>query len=89
VTARDAINIVKRVFPKATDERAIVILWTHTGFPGFWRGNPAKEIAESMRALKRHIRNGRQMCDFCNKAARRKNTLCSDCERAWQKRDKS
>jgi len=65
-------DLVREVFPDATDEQADYILWEHTGFPGFWNipneGNTPEEccrqqlynlrerVIEEQRA--RDIRNG-------------------------------
>ncbi len=36
------IELVKEVFPEATDQEAGYILWNHTGFPEFFRGDSAE-----------------------------------------------
>lgn len=37
-------DIVRDYFPDATDAECDYILWEHTGFPGFFRGDPEAEL---------------------------------------------
>lgn len=84
MTGQDAINAVRVVFPRASDEEAHSMLWGHTGFPGFWHtDDPRLEIIRSMKVLKATLKKERCPCDFCNQPAMRKGTLCVDCERGW------
>jgi hypothetical protein len=33
----DVVEVVREYFPKATEDEIDNILWTHTGYPTFWR----------------------------------------------------
>lgn len=83
------IDVVRKVFPGASDSEADSLLWNHTGYPGFWRtGNPERDILHSLRCLKRTLDSGRQPCAFCNGVAKHPKQdpiECSRCSRALRK----
>lgn len=47
-------EIVKEYFPGISDEEALSILWNHTGFPGFWAGDPETCLRDQLAQLKEH-----------------------------------
>jgi hypothetical protein len=51
-------DLVKEIFPDATDDFVEFTLWTHTGYPSFWlTDNPEAECREQLREL-REGKNG-------------------------------
>lgn len=52
-------KIVLEYFPKASEEDMDHILWNHTGFPGFWRGDQPIETT-----LRQQLAVYREICDL-------------------------
>ena len=47
-------DVIREVWPKATDDECDFLLWEFTGWPSFWHTDyPDDEIRECMRKLKR------------------------------------
>ena len=62
----EALDIGRAVFPDATDEWLSNAIWSHTGYPAFWkRGNPVKQMYRQLHKLKRVLDKGGRPCDFC------------------------
>ena len=60
------LDIGRVVFPDATDEWLTDAIWSHTGYPTFWkRGNPVKQMYRQLHKLKRVLDNGGRPCSFC------------------------
>lgn len=86
IAGQQGIDAVRRVFPRASDDEAWGMLWSHTGWPGFFHTDDhGREIVKSLRKLKETLNKERSPCDFCNGPAMRKGTLCVDCERMWSR----
>lgn len=45
-------DVVREVFPGATDDECDGLLWEHTGFPSFWKGEPIHCALEQLREFK-------------------------------------
>lgn len=68
----DLLKIVRKVFPKASNEEAKSLLENYTGYPCFWTtGNTERNILNSLRHYKRTINRGHNPCIFCNSKATR------------------
>ena len=52
LTGAVAIRIAREYFPDANEETLGYILWNHTGFPGFWKGDPETCLREQLRSYK-------------------------------------
>lgn len=80
---KKVLDLVREFFPKSTDEEASELLWSRTGYPSFFHGNPVKCIRKSLRAYKRLIQLGKKPCDFCDKPAKKyPGYLCRTCLKA-------
>lgn len=83
-------DVVRRVFPKASDKECDHLLWSRTGYPGFWRtGHPERDILHSLRILKRTESRGHQACDFCSLKAvfpPKRPGVCRRCDRALSRK---
>lgn len=51
-TSGTFIATVQEFFPEATDEEAMGILWSYTGYPSFWHGEPETCLREQLQHLK-------------------------------------
>jgi hypothetical protein len=73
------LQVVRRVFPKATKPEALNLLWGRTAFPMESR---IGRIVASLRAHKRLLKAGKTPCDFCEKEASEGDSCCERCEQA-------
>jgi hypothetical protein len=78
-------EVVRRVFPDASNDECGHLLWNNTGYPSFWAtGNPERDILHSLRTLKRNMARGWVICDSCNGKAvlpKGRPTVCRGCAR--------
>lgn len=83
-------DVVRMVYPGASDEECGHLLWNSTGYPSFWRtGNPRRDILNSLRALRRAERRGHPICELCQSKAvfpPSKRMHCAGCSHAFGER---
>ena len=54
-------DIVREYFPDADDEFIEYVIWTHTGYPSFWKtDNPEAEMRQQLQEFKEKISGGGQ-----------------------------
>ena len=75
-------DVVRKVFPNATDKEANDLLWAHTAFP--FEVNP-KPLIKQLKVFKKTNDAGKLACDFCNRPAAKGDMLCRPCARSWEK----
>jgi hypothetical protein len=75
-------DVVRKVFPNATDKEANDLLWAHTAFP--FETDP-KPLVKQLRTFKKTNDAGELACDFCNRPAAKGDILCRPCARSWEK----
>lgn len=79
-------EIVREYFPTADDDFVEHALWGRTGFPAFWNGDPETMMRRQLRHFKRALETTRRpLCDFCNREALHRQTLCRKDKKAQKK----
>jgi hypothetical protein len=62
----NAIDVVRQVFPKVSDDEAGYLLWNRTAYPFT---NNLNHIRRSLVGYKRNCDRGLPSCDHCNRVA--------------------
>jgi len=56
--SKPPVDIVREYFPDATDEHADGILWSRTGWPVFWAGDPETCMRQQLQEYKAKLDAG-------------------------------
>lgn len=86
----DLVAAVHSVFPDASEDEVMSLLWERTGFPAFWRtDDPAECVREDLLVLKATLDAGEAPCTLCSRPvdrdARGKPEMdCADCRKALE-----
>jgi hypothetical protein len=77
--SRSVGEIVREFFPDADDEEVETILWSETGWPGFWAGDPETCLRGQLASYRAAIARGTRLCDFCHEDAAEGSSTCAGC----------
>ena len=61
----NVLEVAREYFPDASDDELDHCIWTHTGFPGFWTGDPETCFREQLSKLKTVLDNNQIPCEMC------------------------
>ena len=83
----NALELVRKYFPDASDEFTEHVLWNRTGFPCFYpSGTTAEEhFGKQIAEFKKLYDEGKTPCEFCSNEAT-EGILCGECAEAMTRR---
>ena len=71
-------EIIRNAIPNANEELCEYIIWGRTPYPCGALG--VKELYQAARRFKRATDNGIRLCDFCDRIAMPKKSVCKKCD---------
>lgn len=60
------IQVAREVFPDMSESDLISVMWSHTGFPGFFAPDPGETVRDVFLRQLRAYRDGTCTCEDCD-----------------------